>query len=71
VLGAMGLQAWCGPSGREPITANMPGMQRRLQRFLSKARVEVKPLWEQELARQRGDITPCEEHARAVSVGLV
>ncbi len=62
--------------------AKVPSIERRLQRFLSNERVEVEPVWEQFLAEVlpawRGkevtlilDLTPLEEHAQVVYVGLL
>lgn len=62
--------------------AKVPSIERRLQRFVSNERVEVEPVWEQFLAQVlpswRGkevtlvlDITPFEEHAQVVYVGLL
>jgi hypothetical protein len=62
--------------------AKVPSIERRLQRFLSNERVEVEPVWEQFLAQVlpfwRGkevtlilDITPFEEYAQIVYVGLL
>src|SRR5437660_10277194 len=62
--------------------AKVPSIERRLQRFLSNERVEVEPVWEQFLAEVlpawRGkevtlilDLTPFEEHAQVVYVGLL
>jgi hypothetical protein len=62
--------------------AKVPSIERRLQRFVSNERVEVEPVWEQFLAEVlpfwRGkevtlvlDITPFEEHAQVIYVGLL
>ncbi len=62
--------------------AKVPSIERRLQRFVSNERVEVEPVWEQflsqVLAAWRGkevtlvlDITPFEEYAQVVYVGLL
>src|SRR5215831_18920742 len=62
--------------------AKVPSIERRLQRFLSNERVEVEPVWEQFLAQVlpfwRGievtlilDITPFEEYAQVVYIGLL
>ena len=62
--------------------AKVPSIERRLQRFLSNERVEVEAVWEQFLAQVlpawRGkevtlvlDITPFEEHAQVIYVGLL
>jgi len=62
--------------------AKVPSIERRLQRFLSNERVEVESVWEQFLAEVlpawRGkevtlilDLTPFEEYAQVVYVGLL
>jgi hypothetical protein len=62
--------------------AKVPSIERRLQRFVSNERIEVEAVWEQFLEQilpyWRGkevtlilDITPFEEHAQIVYVGLV
>lgn len=62
--------------------AKVPSIERRLQRFLSNERVEVEAVWEQFLEqvlvawRDKEvtlvlDITPFEEHAQVVYVGLL
>lgn len=62
--------------------AKIPSIERRLQRFICNERVEVEPVWEQFLVQVlpywRGkevtmvlDITPFEEHAQVVYLGLL
>jgi hypothetical protein len=62
--------------------AKVPSIERRLQRFVSNERVEVEAVWEQFLAQVlpywRGhevtlilDLTPFEEHAQVIYVGLL
>lgn len=62
--------------------AKVPSIERRLQRFVSNKRVEVEAVWQQFLPQVlsfwRGkevtlvlDITPFEEHAQVVYVGLL
>src|SRR5713101_6962403 len=62
--------------------AKVPSIERRLQRFLSNERIEVEKVWDQFLEQVLPywrnqqiylilDITPFEEHAQVVYVGLV
>ncbi len=62
--------------------AKAPSLERRLQRFLSNDRMEVEDIWDHFLQQVFPywrnqqvylilDITPFEEHAQVVSVGLV
>jgi hypothetical protein len=62
--------------------AKVPSIERRLQRFLSNEHIEVEDIWEQFLAQVMPywqnqpitlilDITPFEEHAQVVYVGLL
>lgn len=62
--------------------AKVPSIERRLQRFVANERVEVEAVWQQFLAQVlpfwRGkevtlvlDLTPFEEHAQVVYVGLL
>jgi hypothetical protein len=66
----------------EESDAKVPSIERRLQRFLSNERIDVEQVWDQFLAQvlpywrnQRItlilDITPFEEHAQVVYVGLL
>src|SRR2546423_729131 len=62
--------------------AKVPSIERRLQRFLSNERIEVEDIWDHFLAQVLLtwrtqpvtlilDITPFEEHAQVVYLGLV
>lgn len=66
----------------EESDAKVPSIERRLQRFVSNEHIEVEDIWEQFLAQVLPywqhhpitlilDITPCEEHAQVVYVGLL
>ena len=66
----------------EESDAKVPSIERRLQRFLSNERIEVEDIWEQFLAQVLPywqnqpvtlilDITPFEEHAQVVYLGLL
>src|SRR6266571_8813886 len=66
----------------EESDAKVPSIERRLQRFLSNERIEVEEIWDPFLAQVLPtwrtqpvtlilDITPFEEHAQVVSLGLV
>jgi len=66
----------------EESDAKVPSIERRLQRFLSNEHIEVEDIWEQFLAQVMPywqnqpitlilDITPFEEHAQVVYVGLL
>ncbi len=66
----------------EESEATVPSIERRLQRFLANERIEVEDIWEQFLGQVLPfwrnqpvslilDITPCEEHAQVVYVGLL
>ncbi len=66
----------------EESDAKVPSIERRLQRFLANERIEVEDIWDQFLAQVLPsfcnqpvtlilDITPFEEHAQVVYVGLL
>jgi hypothetical protein len=66
----------------EESDANVPSIERRLQRFLSNERIEVEQIWEQFLQQFLAywqhqavtlilDITPFEEHAQVIYLGLL
>jgi hypothetical protein len=66
----------------EVSEAKVPSLERRLQRFVSNERIEVETIWDQFLALVLPywhnqavtlvlDITPFEEHAQVVYVGLL
>ena len=66
----------------EESDAKVPSIERRLQRFVSNEHIEVEDIWEQFLAQVLPywqhhpitlilDITPFEEHAQVVYVGLL
>lgn len=66
----------------EESDAKVPSIERRLQRFVRNEHIEVEDIWEQFLAQVLPywqhhpitlilDITPCEEHAQVVYVGLL
>ena len=66
----------------EESDAKVPSIERRLQRFLSNERLEVEDIWDQFLAQVLPywqnqpvtlilDITPFEEHAQVVYLGLL
>ena len=66
----------------EESDAKVPSIERRLQRFLSNERIEVEDIWDQFLAQVLPpwrtqpvtlilDLTPFEEHAQVVYVGLL
>lgn len=86
VLGAMRAESIVVAQVAEELLtetqAKVPSIERRLQRFVRNQRVEVEPLWEQFLVQVlpywRGqaiqvilDITPFEEHAQVVYLGLL
>jgi len=86
VLGAMRAESIVVAQVAEELLnesdAKAPSIERRLQRFLSNERIEVEQTWdrflEQVLPYWRGkevtlvlDITPFEEHAQVVYVGLL
>ena len=66
----------------EESDAKVPSIERRLQRFLSNERIGVEDIWEQFLGQVLPywqnqpvtlilDITPFEEHAQVVCIGLL
>jgi len=66
----------------EESDAKIPSIERRLQRFLSNERIEVEDIWDQFLRQVLSawrhqavtlilDITPFEEHAQVVYLGLL